>query len=150
MTTQGFKVGPDYQREKVTVQQSGGVEYQERITENKGVEKRLFVYRFTQLIVLAFGILESLIGLRFLFKLIGANPSNLFAHAVYNLTGIFLKPFANLIANPASGSIVFEITSLIAMLVYGLLCWVLVTLVRLVLMPTRARTVSIVNKEHLP
>ena len=150
MTTQGFKVGPDYQREEVTVQQSGSMEHQERITEYKGVEKSLFVHRITQLIVLAFGILESLIGFRVLLKLIGANPANLFASTIYNLTGIFMRPFATLLANPASGAIVFEVTSLIAMLVYGLMCWVLVTLIRLVLMPTRARTVSIVNKERNP
>jgi hypothetical protein len=148
MTTQGFNTGPGYQREKVTVSQSGEVEHQERIVENKSVEKRLWMYRITQLILLAFGTLEGLIGFRVLLKLIGANAANLFAHWVYTLSGLFLTPFASLLSNPASGSIVFEITSLIAMLVYALLCWVFVTLIRLLLMPTQARSVSILKKEH--
>jgi hypothetical protein len=148
MTTQGVNVDPEYQREKVTVKQSGGVEHEERIIENKGAEMRLFTYRITQLIMLVFVVLEGLIGFRILLKLIDANPANLFAQFIYQLTGVFLTPFANLINNPVSSGMVVEVTSLIAMLVYFLLCWVLVTLVRLVFLPTKNRTVTIVNKEQ--
>ena len=150
MTTNEVNVGPDYRREEVTVQQQGGVEHQEHIIENKAAEKRLFTYRITQLVVLAFGVLEGLIGFRILFKLIDANPANPFAHFTYRLTDLFLKPFATLLVNPAVSGVVLEITSMIAMLFYGLLCWVLVLLIRLVFLPTRNRTVTIVNKEHHP
>lgn len=148
MTTQGFDTGPGYQQEKVTVQQTGEVEHQEHIVENKAVEKRLATQRITQFILLAFGILETLIGFRVLFKLIGANSANLFTHWVYNLSAPFLAPFMTLVVNPGGQEIVLEVTSLIAMLVYGLLCWALVTLAQVVFMPTRARAVTIVNKEH--
>lgn len=148
MTTQGINVGPEYHREKVTVKQSNGVEHQERIIENKGAEMRMFTYRVTQLIMLVFVVLEGLIGFRILFKLIDANPANLFAHFIYQLTDVFLTPFANLINNPINSGMVMEITSLIAMLVYFLLCWIVVVLIRLVFLPTRNRTITIVNKEQ--
>lgn len=150
MTTNGINVGPGYRREEVTVQQQGGTEHQERIVENKGAEKRLFIYRVNQFIWLLFGVLEGLIGFRILFRLIDANPANPFAHFIYQLTGLFVKPFSTLVVNPASSGMVLEITSLVAMLVYGLLAWVIVALVCLIFFPTRTRTVSIINKERRP
>ncbi len=135
-------------REKVTLEQQPGFEHQEKIVENKGLERQLVTDRITRFIYLGFGILESLIGLRVIFKLIEANPANTFAHFIYQITDLFLKPFATLVTNPASGGLVLEITSLIAMLVYAMICWVIVALVRLVLYRTRTRTVAIYNKEN--
>jgi YggT family protein len=78
----------------------------------------------------------------------GANPENVFAHTIYNLSSTILQPFINLVVNPTGAGIELEVTSLIAMLVYGLLGWILVSLVRLIFMPTRSRIVSTVNKER--
>lgn len=149
MTTHNnIDIEPEDRREKVTLQQQGGFEHQERVVEDVGAERRLFTYRLTQFIVLVFGVLEGVIGLRVLFKLIDANSANLFAHFIYSMTDLFLKPFATLVPNPASSGMVLEITSLIAMLVYGLACWIIVSLVRLALYRTRTRSVAIVNKER--
>jgi len=148
MTTNDINTGPEDRQEKVTLQQSGGFEHQERILEDMGAERQLFSERVTRFVILVFSVLDSVIGLRVLLKLIAANPSNLFAHFIYQMTDLFLKPFANLVSNPASGGMVLEITSLIAMLVFGLVCWAIVQLVRLALFRTRTRTVAIYNKEH--
>ncbi|HTX78995.1 MAG TPA: YggT family protein [Longilinea sp.] len=148
MTTHNVDVGPEDRREKVTLQQQGGFEHQEKIVEDKGLERQLMTDRITRFIYLAFGILESLIGLRVILKLIDANPANTFARLLYEVTDLFLKPFISLVVNPASGGLVLEITSLIAMVVFAMICWMIDQLVRLILYRTRTRTVAIVNKER--
>ena len=40
--------------------------------------------------------LEMLFLLRFVLKLLGADPNNAFAQALYNFTGFFLYPFEGL------------------------------------------------------
>ena len=148
MTTNGIDVGPEDRREKVVLRQQEGFEHQEKIVEDKGLERQLMTDRITRFIYLAFGILESLIALRVILKLIDANPANTFARLLYAVTDLFLKPFASLVTNPASGGLVFEITSLIAMIVFAMICWAIVQLVRLILYRTKTRSVAIYNKEH--
>jgi YggT family protein len=86
-------------------------------------ERRVFTFQATQLVWLLFGVLESLIALRVLLKLIGANPESTFAAMIYSITSLFLVPFAGLTVTPAAGDMVLEVSSIIAMLVYGLVAW---------------------------
>ena len=86
-------------------------------------EQRFFSFKAAQWIWLGLGIVEVLIGLRVLLKLIAANPESPFAAFIYNVSAIFLFPFAGLVGTPASGGMVLEISSIIAMLVYALLAW---------------------------
>jgi hypothetical protein len=88
-----------------------------------GQEQRIFSFKATQWIWLGLGIVEVLIGLRVVLKLIAANPESPFAAFIYTISGIFLFPFAGLVGTPASGGMVLELSSIIAMLVYALLAW---------------------------
>lgn len=117
------------QREQVVVQQSAGHVHEERVVHNENLAYRQTIYRLTQFIWLLFGLLEALIGIRVILMLIGANPANPFAALVYQLSELFLWPFRNLIANPAFGNSVLEITSLIAMIVYPLIGWAIVRMI---------------------
>ena len=90
---------------------------------------RVFTWKFTQLVWLLFGLLEALIGLRVLLRLIAANPYNPFAQLVYKLSYPFVWPFLGLTRTPSADGMVLEISSLIAMFVYGLIAWVIVQLV---------------------
>jgi uncharacterized protein YggT (Ycf19 family) len=69
-----------------------------------------------------------LLGLRFLLRLIAANPNSPFARLIYNVTAPFLFPFEALTATPSAGAVVVEIPTLIAILVYLALGWVVVRL----------------------
>lgn len=102
-------------------------DYREVITteHEQGREQRVATFKATQLIWLLLGFLEALIALRFVFKLIGVNAANTFAALLYNVTDLFVAPFASLTAAPAAGGMVLEISSLIAMFVYLLLAWAL-------------------------
>jgi hypothetical protein len=86
-------------------------------------ERRIFTFKATQLVWLFLGILEALLALRFVLKLIAANPDSPFAVFIYGFTNLFLFPFAGLTVTPSAGGMVLEIPTLIAMLVYGLIAW---------------------------
>ena len=66
-------------------------------------------------------VLEITLLIRFLFRLIGANPANVFAAFLYALTDIVLYPFSNLVGAPSLHTDqAFEWSTLIAMLIYWL------------------------------
>ena len=110
-------------------------------------EQRIFTAKVTQFLWLVFGVIEGLIGLRVLLKLMSANPDNPFAAAVYGLTRPLLFPFATLTAQPQIGDLVFEISSIVAMLVYAFVAWVMVQAVRILLYPMRGRPGSAGDQE---
>ncbi len=87
------------------------------------------------------GFVEIIVGLRVLFKFLGANAGNGFVNFIYNLSGAFVNPFQGIVNNVTSGSSILEINSLIAMLVFVLIAWGVMKLVWLLLTvtePTRA------------
>lgn len=135
------------QRKRVVVHQSGDHVHEEHVVENVNLEYRQTIYRVTQFIWLLFGALEALIGLRVILMLIGANPANPFAALVYQLSELFLWPFRNLIVNPAFGNNVLEITSLIAMIVYPLIGWAIVRLIRVIFYRTPTSQVTTYDRE---
>ena len=97
--------------------------------QDPGGGQRQFTFQASQLIWLLGGVLEVLLALRVILKLIGANAASPFAHLLYGVTGVFLVPFAGLTGTPASNGMVLEISTLIAMIVYALLAWVVERLV---------------------
>jgi hypothetical protein len=86
-------------------------------------EQRIFSFKATQLIWLLLGILEAIFALRILLKLIGANPDSPIVAMIYGITFLFLLPFEGLIGSPAAGSMVLELSTMFAMLIYGLIAW---------------------------
>jgi YGGT family len=86
-------------------------------------ERRIFAFKATQIIWLLLGILETLLALRFVLKLIAANPASPIAVFIYGFTGLFLLPFAGLTGTPSAGGMVLELSTMIAMVVYALLAW---------------------------
>ena len=86
-------------------------------------ERQIFSFKAIQVVWLLFGILMGMIALRIGLKLIGANPENLIVTMIYGFTDLFLFPFAGLVNSPTTGKIVFELSSLFAILIYGLIAW---------------------------
>jgi hypothetical protein len=86
-------------------------------------ERRIFTFKASQLIWLLLGILEALIALRIGLRLIGANPDSPIVALIYGFTNLFLFPFTGLINSPTAGNMVLELSSMFAMLSYGLIAW---------------------------
>jgi len=106
-------------------------------------ERRIFTFKATQLIWLLLGVLEALLALRILLKLMAANPGNPFAAWLFSFTDIFLLPFVGLTGTPAVGEMVLELSTFIAMLVYGLVGWGLERLVWVIFYRPRGASVSV-------
>jgi len=105
-------------------------EYQQRhVVRDVAADQRVTISRITQILWLLFGFLEALIGLRVVLKLIGANPAAFFAQMIYGITDVFLWPFAGITPDPGVGAFQFEISSIIAMIVYALVAWGLTRLI---------------------
>ncbi len=79
-------------------------------------------------------VLEVTLLLRFILKLIGADPNNLFAGFLYALTDIILYPFLGIVKSPSIHSNqAFEFSTLIAMAVYFLIFYALRRFLRILI-----------------
>ncbi len=134
--------------EHVEVDRAGGVEHQVSVIRNRAAEQRSAAYRLSQIIYLLFGILEGLIAIRFVLKLIAANPANPFASLIYNFTDLFLWPFFGITGTPAVGGSVLEISSIFGLIVYALLSWVVVKIVWLLLYHPTTRVVRTYDRDY--
>jgi len=108
-----------------------------------GQKQRIFTFKATQLIWLLFSILVALIAIRIGLLLIGANPESPIVALIYGFTGLFLFPFAGLIASPTIGNMVLELSSLFAMLIYGLIAWAMERIVWLIFYRPRGPVVAV-------
>jgi hypothetical protein len=124
---------------ETVVEREPVVQAQRQVVEDPSAPGRVLVARISGLIWLMFGILNGLIVLRVVLKLIAADPSSGFARFIYGFTDIFLAPFMGLVGSPVVGNGVFEFFSLIALVVYTLLAWVIVRLFRLIFTPARTK-----------
>ncbi len=100
--------------------------------------RRKQLARWTQFGALLIVTLESALAFRVLFKLIAANPSNPFAHLLYLITQPFAAPFIGRVGNPSFEGVVFEISTLVGMAIYGALYWIIIRLVWVIFNPTKA------------
>ena len=92
-------------------------------------------------IYVVLAVVDGLIAMRFVLKLLAANPEAGFAQLIYGLTAPLVAPFAGLLGNPATSTgNQFEVTSLAAMAVYALVAWLLTRIVRIVLNRTVTRS----------
>lgn len=83
-----------------------------------------------RLIDFVVGVLEVLLGLRFILALLGANPANGFANFIYSASHPFVSPFFSLFSYSLKyGVSRFEAFTLVAMLVYALVAFGLIKLV---------------------
>ena len=108
-----------------------------------GQDRRVFTFKVTQLIWLALGILETMIALRVGLKLIAANPDSPIVSFIYGFTYLFLLPFTGMTAQPSTGGMVLELSSLFAMVIYGLIGWGIERIVWLIFYRPQEKTESI-------
>lgn len=87
------------------------------------------------LIYFFFGFLEILLAFRLVLKLAGASLSSGFVRGIYAIAGIFILPFEGIFrrgfAQGVETTSVLEPSTIVAILVYILLAWGIVKLVRI-------------------
>lgn len=91
----------------------------------------LIISRIIRIISYLVSALLVLLFLRFLLRLSGANPENMFASFIYDLSEPFFAPFDNLFMNPTDlvGTNVLDVNVLVAMGAYALLGWLVIRLI---------------------
>lgn len=80
------------------------------------------------------GLVEILLGLRFILRLLGANPQNEFALLINNLSAPFIAPFSTLFISPTADgrANILDVNIAIAIIVYALLSYLAVSLIRFI------------------
>ncbi len=136
-------------QDQVSVDAQGAYQHRRRIVRDVSAERRQLLRKVSQFIWLLFIMLEILIGLRIILRLIAADPNNGFASFVYNLSNAFLQPFFGLTANLAADNMVLEIPSIIAMIVYALLGWLIIRVIWLIFYQPSATIVSDYQKRKV-
>ena len=115
------------------------VEQQHEVVEDTPQRQANLSYAVTTLVSVLFGTLEVVLLLRFLFRLLGANPTNNFISWLYSVSHPFVAPFNGIFNDQTLGSQgVFEASTLVALVIYGLLAWLVVWLLRAALVPRSA------------
>jgi len=85
------------------------------------------VYFFT-------GVIGFLLALRVILKLLAANTESGFVRFVYNLSGPLVAPFAGIVGTPAADNgAVFEVHTIIALVVYLIVGWGIARLLTLLI-----------------
>lgn len=114
----------DEKQEKVTevretnVANDGANVRRETVTRSGTVSGGLLARRIVYYIG---GILLALLVVRFLLLLFGASQGSAFVDFIYSITAVFVWPFNGIFGEPSYGASVFDSSTLVAILVYGLL-----------------------------
>jgi YggT family protein len=88
------------------------------------------VARMVNIVYYLFGIVELVLVIRVLLHLVAANSGNAFANFVDTISYPFVVLFSTLVQNPVLGSTsVLEITTIIAMVVWAVVAWLVARLV---------------------
>jgi hypothetical protein len=111
--------------------------YAERVVD-PAAEKAAAVDWVSRVIWFLVGLMSILLAIRFVLLLTGANESAGFAQLIYGLTGWMVAPFAGLFGRPltypgAASTGIVEFESLVAIVVYVLIGWLVTKLAQLML-----------------
>ena len=101
--------------------------------QKKAMTVRFAIGKFNDYLLWFLMVLETVLGIRFLLKLIGADPNNPFAGFLYALTSIPLLPFQGIVKSPSihPPNQSFEFSTLIAIAIYYLVFYALRRFIRL-------------------
>jgi uncharacterized protein YggT (Ycf19 family) len=116
------------------------IERQQRVALNereRSIDKanqNSAIARVVNIVYFLFGIVEVLLAVRIILHLIGANPTNSFANFIDTVSWPFVAMFSTLVQNPTVGDFsILEVTTLIAMLIWGIAAWLVGQLIWLAL-----------------
>lgn len=87
-------------------------------------------YTAYSIIFYVLDVIEVILGLRLIFKLLAANPNNGFTNFLYTLSAPLVAPFAGIFRTPVVAGAVLEWSTIVAMVIYALLAWLVVRLMR--------------------
>lgn len=111
------------------------VESRSEIFEDENLRRANIRSWVSRIVYFVLGVVEVILLLRLIFRLLGANQSSSFVMFLYNLSHVFVAPFNGIFNDQALGRSVFEISTVVAMIIFALIALGIVSLVNLIFAP---------------
>ena len=105
-------------------------------------ERSRYNFRAAAVVWFVVGVIEIFIAARFLGKLFGASAQSAFVNFIYQVSGPMVAPFTGIFGDTGTRTNTFETASLVALVVYAVIGWGLVVLIRIVTAPKGAKPAS--------
>jgi predicted ATPase len=105
-------------------------------------EEGSYNFRATAVVGFIVGIVDILIAARFLGKLLGASSQSAFVHGIYQVSGVLVAPFTGIFGDTGNKTNTFETASLVALVVYAVIGWGIVVLIRIITAPKGTKPAS--------
>ena len=101
-------------------------------------------YNFRAAAVVGFlvGVIDVIVAARFLGKLFGASSQSAFVNGIYQVSAPLVAPFTGIFGDTGSKTNTFETASLVALVVYAVIGWGLVVLIRIITAPHGTKPAS--------
>lgn len=113
---------------ETTVQDGNTTVQRQTVARNSQVSTVVVAQRVVWFIV---GLVNVIVALRFVFLLLGANKGAGFTDFIYSVSAPFVAPFVGIFGEPVYGESVFEVSSLLAIVIYILIGWGIAKLITL-------------------
>lgn len=94
------------------------------------------VFKLADIVWFIIGLIQLLLILRLILLFLGASAASPFVAFIYDLSVAFVAPFAGIFPSTNLGGFIVEWTSIIAMIAYSIIGWIITKLLSLAL-PTR-------------
>jgi len=98
-------------------------------------EEGRYNFRAAAIVGFVVGVVDILIAARFLGKLLGASAQSAFVSFINTVSGPLVAPFQGIFGNGGSKANSFETADLVAIVVYAVIGWGLVMLIRIATAP---------------
>jgi len=102
-------------------------------------EEGRYNFRAAAAVGFIIGAIDIVIAARFLGKLFGASAQSAFVNLIYQVSGPMVAPFTGIFGDTGTKTNTFETASLVALVVYAVVGWGLVVLIRIVTAPRGAK-----------
>jgi uncharacterized protein YggT (Ycf19 family) len=101
--------------------------YSERTREPRVVDESApTAWKASQVTYFVLAIVQVFLLFRFAFLLFGADPNNGFVRVIYGVTSPLIAPFQGIFPTPVEGGAIFDTATLLAMVVYALVAYLIV------------------------
>jgi uncharacterized protein YggT (Ycf19 family) len=105
-------------------------------------EQARYNFRAAAVVWFIVGAVDIFVAARFLGQLFGASAHSAFVNFIYQVSGPMVAPFTGIFGDTGSRTNTFETASLVAIVVYAVIGWGLVVLIRIVTAPHGTKPAS--------
>jgi YggT family protein len=122
----------------------------QQVNSDVVAEQRRHSFKLNWVLYKLLNFLEILLGLRFILKLLGANPNTSFSSLIYRITEVFIAPLKTSLGTPTFGNSTIEVNTLITMVGYALFAWIVEGLIATLTDCSNVRTATDSAQEYPP